>query len=117
MKYIIKHRFVSLNAYLNAERSNKYIAAKIKKDETQVAYLSLLGKPKIDCEFPVRLRIIWHVKDNRIDADNKVWAKKFLMDGFVKAKIIPDDSMKYVNGFEDIIVIDKNEYVEIEVLE
>ena len=63
------------------------------------------------------MRFTWHVKDKRTDADNIVFAKKFILDGFVKAGIIEDDSMKYIIGFIDDIVIDKNEYVEIEVVE
>ena len=35
---VIKGSFVSLNEYINAERSNKYKAAKIKKEETERAY-------------------------------------------------------------------------------
>ena len=117
MKYIINHRFTSLNNYVNAERTNRHIAAKIKKDETYIGYLSLRGKQPIDCEFPVRLRFTWFIKNNRTDSDNIVFAKKFILDSMVNAKIIPEDNMKYINGFEDIIVIDKHERVEIEVIE
>ena len=57
MKYIINHRFVSLNAYIAKERSNRYVAAKIKKDETNIAYYSLIGKPKI--AIPCKNMIGW----------------------------------------------------------
>ena len=116
MIYIINHRFTSLNQYINAERSSWKIASAIKKKETRIAHLSLLGKPKIDCEFPIKLRFTWYVKDRKTDLDNIVWAKKGVLDGMIKAGIIPDDSMKYIIGFEDNIIIDKHERVEIEVV-
>ena len=115
MKYIIKHRFISLNQYIAKERSNRYVAAKIKKDETNIAYYSLKGKEKI--AIPSKLRFIWHVKDKRTDLDNIAFGKKFILDGFVKAGLIVDDSLKYIYGFVDEIVIDKMEYVEIETIE
>ena len=115
MKYIINHRFTSLNAYVNAERSNRYRGAAIKKQETQIAYLTLKGKPKLTT--PCTLRFDWYVKDKKTDADNICFSKKFILDAMIKANIIPDDNLKHIIGFEDNIIIDKHERVEIEAIE
>lgn len=117
MKYIIEHKFTSLNVYIAKERSNRYVAAKCKKDETNIAYLSLLGKPKIDCTNGVKLHFRWYIKDKRTDLDNLTFGRKGILDGMVKANIIPDDSLRYIVGFIDDIVIDKHERVEIEAIE
>ena len=115
MIYTINHRFTSLNKYINAERRNRHIAAKIKKDETNIAYVSLIGKQPIDT--PCKLKFTWYIKDKRTDADNICFAKKYILDGMMKAELIENDSLQYITGFTDEFVIDKNERVEIEVYE
>ena len=113
MTYTINHRFTSLNKFINAERSNRYIAAKIKREETSIAHMSLLGKPPITT--PCKLKFTWYIKDKRMDPDNISWSKKAVIDGMVKAKLIPDDGLKYITGFTDEFIIDKHERVEIEI--
>ena len=113
MMYTINHRFTSLNQYILAERTHRHKAAKLKKAESYIAYLSLLNKPHITT--PCRLRFTWYIKDKRTDADNICFAKKYIIDGMVKAGLIENDSLRYIVGFQDEFVIDKNERVEIEV--
>jgi Holliday junction resolvase RusA-like endonuclease len=115
MIYTINHRFTSLNQYISAERRNRYIAAKIKKEETNIAYTQLLGKPPITT--PCKLKFTWYIKNKRTDADNICFARKFILDGMIKAELIPDDNMKHIIGFTDEFIIDVNERVEIEVYE
>ena len=44
-----------------------------------------------------------------MDCDNVAFAKKYILDGLKEAKIIPDDSRKYVAGLGgDFFEIDKN---------
>jgi len=71
----------------------------------------LKGKPKLDV--PCRLKFTWRVKNKRVDLDNCAFAKKYVLDGFVKAGLIPDDSMKYITEFTDTFVVDKNVGVDI----
>jgi len=111
----IDHKFTTLNKYVNAERTNKYIGAKIKRDETNVAYYSLLNKPKI--KTPCKLKFTWYCENRRSDADNIAFAKKFIIDGMVKAGLIPNDGMKYVIGFQDEFEISDKAGVRIEVIE
>lgn len=115
MTYTIHHRFTTLNDYIKAERTNRYCGAKIKKSETNVARLSVLNKQPISV--PCRLKFTWYVKDKRTDPDNIAFAKKFILDGFVDANILPKDSMKYITGFIDEFEISKQEKVVIEVIE
>ena len=111
---IIYHRFTTLNEYVNAERRNKYLGAKIKRDETNIAYYSLKGTPPI--ETPCKLSFTWLVTNKRRDLDNIAFAKKFIIDGMVKAGIIPNDGMKYLIGFQDQFKLSYKEGVTIEVL-
>ena len=124
-RLIIEDELTALNEFINAERRNRYIAAKIKKDETgycqDVAEKSELKLQEND--FPCALIITWYVKNKRKDADNIAFAKKFILDGLVEAGVLPNDNRKYVQGFTDIVKEDKERqrieitFVPIEVLE
>jgi Holliday junction resolvase RusA-like endonuclease len=107
----IKGKFTSLNDYIKAERSCKYISASIKKRETHQVKVQVLGK-KITT--PCKLRFTWHIKDKRTDPDNIAFAKKYVLDGLVQAKVIPDDTFNHVKGFEDDFVVSKETGVKIE---
>lgn len=124
-KLVIEGELTALNEFINAERRNRYVAAKIKKDETgycqDVAEKSDLKLQEAD--FPCVLIITWYVKNKRKDADNIAFAKKFILDGLVEAGVLPNDNRKYVQGFTDIVKEDKERqrieitFVPIEVLE
>lgn len=123
-RLLIEGELTALNEFINAERRNRYIAAKIKKDETgycqDVAEKSDLKLQETD--FPCALIITWYVKNKRKDADNIAFAKKFILDGLVEAGVLPNDNRKYVQGFMDIVKEDKEHqrieitFVPIEVL-
>lgn len=126
MKHLlIEGELTALNEFIDAERRNRYIAAKIKKDETgycqDVAKKSGLKLQETD--FPCALIITWYVKNKRKDADNIAFAKKFILDGLVEAGVLPNDNRKYVQGFIDVVKEDKERqrieitFVPIEVLE
>lgn len=122
---LIEGELTALNEFINAERRNRFIAAKIKKGETgycqDVAEKSELKLQETD--FPCALIITWYVKNKRKDADNIAFAKKFILDGLVEAGVLPNDNRKYVQGFTDIVKEDKERqrveitFVPIEVLE
>lgn len=107
----IVHRFVSLNEYINKERMNRYAAAAIKKKETAVAEDAMRELKPIEEECTVRFT--WYLTNKRRDLDNIAFAKKFILDGAVKAGILQNDSVKYVTGFEDIMIYSETEKVEV----
>lgn len=93
MQTLILPPLTTLNEYINAERRNRYIAAKIKKTDTEtvtaIAKSTLKPMDKIES-------IEFHIYQNgRKDADNYFITAKWIMDGLVKAEIIKDDSQKY----------------------
>jgi hypothetical protein len=84
----------SLNDYINAERTNRYMAASIKQRETALVTKKCIDQhaPKLD---KLRsLEFIWKTKDKRQDKDNIAFSKKFILDGMVKAGVIPNDTYK-----------------------
>ena len=110
----LEYQFTFLNQYINAERRNKYIAAKIKRDTTQALTYMLLGKEKIP--YPCGLHFHWILKNKRMDLDNVGFAKKFVLDALVKAGLLPDDGLKYITELRDTYEIGDTVGVEIRVI-
>jgi len=85
---------VDLNTYINAERTNRYIAAAIKKNMTHMvaaeAKAQLKPIPQIS-----KITFIWRHRDKRKDFDNVEGSQKFIRDGLVQAKIISNDGWQH----------------------
>lgn len=120
MKITIPGELCDLNTYINAERRNRFIAAKIKKEQTEIVQHLTKGlKLTNKAIFPLKLTSVWFTKNLRKDADNLTFAKKFILDGFVASGLLPDDSRKFVRVWcdEDILVDKNNPRVEITIHE
>lgn len=108
--FIIPGELVSLNEYVDAERSNKFAASKIKKEQTDLCKLASMSMPKVeDWECPVHIEIVWYMPTMRKDSDNISFAKKFIFDGMVCSKRIKNDSMKYINAHSDRFIHSPND--------
>lgn len=114
-KLVIPLPLITLNEYINKERSNRYAAAKVKKDCTnKVIYHAKRAKKQgLVIDTPFKARFEWYVKDKRKDLDNIAFQKKFVLDGMIKANLIENDGYNQHRQSEDIYLIDKNERVEI----
>lgn len=116
MIFVIPGEFTDLNTYVNAERSNRYGAAKIKADETERVAWEVKGrKPIKGRNF---YRFTWYCKDKRKDPDGIVgMATKFILDGFIQAGLLENDGWKQIAGFNHSFKVDKeNPRVEVVVL-
>lgn len=108
MKIIINKELADLNTYVNANRSHYRVGNALKQEETEFVYLTCLEqKIKPIKQFPAKIEFNWYSKNERKDIDNVCFAKKFILDGMVKAKVLPNDSRKYVNSLSDNFFIDK----------
>ncbi|MEG1433063.1 hypothetical protein [Eubacterium sp.] len=111
----------TLNVYIDAERSNRYKAAKIKRDATDICDFSTRKAMREGVSFPwpCRIKFTWILKDKRKDPDNVAFAKKFILDGMQQAGFLKNDSLKYIEGFTDcfevIRGVDEKVIVEVEV--
>jgi len=114
---ILNISFPSLNEYINLERSNKFAAAQMKKSKTQsVAYLAIAQKFQLE-DKKYNVHITWYKPNAKKDHDNIAFAKKFVLDGLVLAKILKSDSPKFINNFSDDFIIDKTrDYVSCKVV-
>jgi len=105
----IKGELTDHNTFINAERSNKFIAAKIKKDETRNVQLQCLSDDNRTQEpitKPCEVHFMWYTRDLRKDPDNVSFAKKFVLDGLVKAGILKNDTRMWITGLKDDFGVD-----------
>lgn len=116
MKIIIKGQLPDLNTEINELKKHWAIYAKHKKYWTQYIAMEIKRQKIGQIKPPIAPKFTWFTKNERMDCDNISFAKKYILDGLVLAEIIPNDSRKYVIGFQDCFEVDKNNpRVEIEV--
>lgn len=95
----ITGKLPGLNDYTLACRNNRYAGNKMKRDaQLQISWF-LHPLPQI--KRPVRIRFLWQEADHRRDPDNIAFAKKFILDELVRLKKIPNDTSRWVTGFDD----------------
>lgn len=105
-----------LNTYIDAERTHRQLGAKLKKAETVRVFVSCVEQKIKRVKHIDIIRFSWFCKDKRKDKDNVAFAKKFILDGMMMAKVIKNDGWNDIDGFVDIFAIDnKNPRVEVEI--
>lgn len=95
----------TLNEYINAERRNRFIAAKIKKEATNKIKLLTRAQTRKKLHRMYDLEITWTVTDKRVDSDNIFFSIKFILDGIVESGVLISDSRKYVRNISHKIVM------------
>ncbi len=103
--FFIPVRFPSLNEYIGAMNRNRYLGNKMKQENTDLVSIAATGVKKFDK--PVNISFIYYEPNNRRDVDNVVFAKKFILDGLVRAGVLQDDSQKWVRDITDSVKVTK----------
>lgn len=86
---------IDLNTYIQAERANRHIAAKMKDDQTELVAWECRRQKLPWLNKIEKITFIWRHKDKRKDFDNVEFSQKFIRDGLVKAGVIPNDGWKH----------------------
>ena len=97
---------VDLNTYINAERRNRFIGAKIKKENTEEVMWQTKNIKPIK-NYPVNIEIDWYVKDKKKDPDNVFFSVKFILDALVGNGILENDGQKQISKITNVIYTDK----------
>ena len=103
--FTIPGRLPGLNEIIAANRSNRYLGAKQKR-ETQhlvAAYAMSLRATS----HPVTVAIEWYEPTRRRDTDNITAGAKFILDALVEIGKLPNDSQAYVTGITHTVHVDK----------
>lgn len=112
-RFVIEGKLPSLNDYTKSNRSNKYMANKMKQDnQNYINRFIVIALSKKELKpvkkYPVQIICEWYEKNQRRDIDNISFAIKFILDSMVCMGIIEDDSQKYVNGIFHNFQVDKD---------
>lgn len=103
---------VDLNTYINAERRNRFLGAKIKKQETENVWMQCLSEDNQNqkpIKKPCVIHFKWFTRNERKDPDNVCGTgHKFVLDGLVKSGILVNDTRKYIKGFTDYFFVDSS---------
>jgi len=97
-----------LNAYIAAERANRYKAAAMKRDAEQLIALCARSQLRgINFTAPVTMVYAWYEPNRRRDKDNIAFARKFIQDALVAAGVLQGDGWACIEGFSDTFEVDK----------
>ena len=106
-RLVIEGTLPSLNEYINAERSQRHAAARMKREAQELVswYIRAQLGSQVASK-PVRMHYLWVVPSRRKDRDNIAFAKKFVQDALVKMGFLHNDGWKYVLGWSDDFDVD-----------
>lgn len=118
MIFTIPGELTDLNTYISAERSNRFKASKIKKNEMRLveSYI-LLAKLK-----PIRTSVYityrFYCKNKKKDKSNiSAYAIKIIEDALVDMAILSNDGWNDIEGFHSEFYIDKDKpRIEVEIV-
>ena len=99
--FTIPGRFPSLNEYIDAERTFRMKAAAMKRKHTDRVCERAQAADMPVFRNPVFIVIDWVEPNRRRDPDDIRFGLKFVLDGLVKAGVIPNDTQRWVLGIED----------------
>ena len=105
LKVFISGPLPGRNEQEAAARKHRQTAAKMKKEWTLHCERCFTGSGKHFQRVSVHFE--WHEPNRRRDPDNISAAQKFVLDGMVKAGVIPNDGWKNIKGLTHSWVLDK----------
>lgn len=114
MKYRIMLKLSNWNEIIGQCRGNKYYANTHKQREMKDISWFVRQIPPIK-KYPIEIEFTWHIKNSRNDLDNK--SVKSILDCMQNLGILENDNIKHINKITHIAVIDKEDYVELEIKE
>lgn len=118
MKIVIQGELIDLNKYINAERTHRLKAARIKKQQTDKCAIAFMPIRTKKIKNPFILNITWVCKNKRIDPDNRAYGVKYILDGMQQVKLIENDGFNQVKEIHHYFEVDKdNPRIEVEIKE
>jgi Holliday junction resolvase RusA-like endonuclease len=110
----INSKLPNLNDYISAERRNRFMAAKMKKDcQDEVLWQIKKLAPITEASF---FHFLWVEKTSRRDPDNVcAFGRKVILDALQEAGVLPNDNRKWVLGFSDTFSTSSTEKILVQV--
>lgn len=108
MKLVINGRLPGLNELIAAERTNRYKAAKLKREAEALVLWSAKASLRGKVTTPVIMHYLWIEPNMKRDKDNiSSFGRKVIQDALVKGGYLPGDGWNYISGFTDTFSVDK----------
>lgn len=108
MKLVVKGRLPGLNELISAERTNRYAAAKLKREAEALVLWSAKASLRGKINTPVVMHYYWYEPNQKRDKDNiSSFGRKVIQDALVKGAYLPGDGWSYITGFTDTFEVDK----------
>lgn len=120
--FFIPERLPGYNEECEANRKGHMVGAQLRKSTEQRIYLHIRSAMANQHCRPVNgqclVEFTWLEPNARRDVDNIAFAKKYILDAMQMAKVLPNDSQRYVRGTTDSVQTVKDKqapgvYVEI----
>jgi len=108
--FIIIGTLPSLNEQINANRTNRYLGAQVKKNVEEAIGWAIRKHKLKPMRSPVRFYIRYFEPTRRRDKDNICSAKKYILDSLVSQGILKGDRWKDiidVQPFVESFLVDK----------
>ena len=108
-KFFIPGLLPSANNFINANRKGQWQAGHVMKKKWTAYARMFAPKPKreISC-WPLFFIFRWVEPDKLRDPDNIQFAVKFIFDGLVCEKVMPNDGWNQVAGTVNLFEVNKN---------
>ena len=106
----IPGRLPGCNEWINAERTNKHAAAKLKR-ETQDKIRYCIRKDLKGVKLwkeAIVIQYRWYEPNRKRDKDNIAFAHKFIQDALVEEGVLLNDGWEDIDSFWDEFYVDKN---------
>lgn len=115
MKLVIKGRLPGLNDLISAERTNRYRAAKLKRDAEDLVKWSAKASLRGKIPTPTTMHYFWYEPNRKRDKDNiSSFGRKVIQDALVKGGYLKNDGWNDIHGFTDEFGVDaKNPRIEV----
>jgi Holliday junction resolvase RusA-like endonuclease len=116
ISFTIPGTLPTMNEIVAASKKNHMAYANMKKDYTALVMISAQGLPKVS---KADFIITWYCENKRKDPDNIAGGGiKMILDGLVKAGVIPNDGWSEINSITHHFEVDKqNPRIEIKIFE
>lgn len=121
VKLVIPGRLPGLNEYIAAERTSRFKAASMKRENETLVLLAAkksLRKWR-QTDKPVMMRYTWYELNRKRDMDNiSSYGRKVIQDALVRGGYLRGDGWEHISGFADGFAVDKkNPRIEVEITE
>ena len=120
-KFSIDQRLPGLNELIYANRTNKYVGAKLKRETEEIISYYMMHAVNNGNLKPIQgaciINFDWCEKTKKRDVDNIQSSQKFILDALQKTGILVNDSQKYVQQTYPRILHTDSDYVIVTITE